>query len=1207
MGKSRFYTISIFLLLLVGLVSCTSVKNTVATRWYHSFNTRYNVFFNGNEAYNEALKAQQDGYKESYSDFILMYPVSSLPKDKATEGGPFDRSVEKAAKAIKTHSIKTKPEKKQGKKKDPKYQEFMAREEYNPFLYKAWLLMGKSQFQNGDFLTAASTFSYVARHYSTQPAVVADARIWQARCYSEMGWYYEADNLLSKLNNQNLPKKESDWFSSVYADYLIKQKKYEEAIPYLKTAIKAEKNKNQRLRMTYLLGQILTDLGQKTLAYETFGKVAGSTAPYPLQFSSKIRQTEVFPGGDTKKVTDMLKQMSKDSKNKDFLDQVYYAWGNVYMSIPDTAKAVETYKLGVEKSTQNGFDKALSLIRLGDIYFQQRKYVEAQPCYSDALGLINKDYKDYPKVSKRSEVLDELVVYVEAVQLQDSLQTLARMPEAERLAVVDKIIKEYIKKEEEAKKAAEKEEYLAQQQENADNMGNFSVGRQTQAMTTPGIRPPTGGDPFYFYNPQMVAQGKTDFQNKWGKRKLEDNWRQRTKITQFDDGLADNNGNQESPDETGLSQDSTVVPKTAEELAAANDPKNREYYLKQIPLTEEDVAASDEIWMDGLFNMGIIYKDNLEDYSLAIDAFNDLNKRFPDNENKLDAYHQLYLMYLRMGNTDMSELYKAKIRAEFPQSDLAVAMADPNYEYNMRMLDSVQDSIYEQTFEYYTVGNSYGIRDNFNLVSQKYPQSKLMPQFMFLNALSYAQTNDPAIFKEKLKELLGKYPDADVSILAGDMMKGLLKGMTLSGDGNLARGGLFNLRFGGEVGENGELLDSTIVFSPEKNTPHLLLMVYPADKVNTNVILYTVAEFNFSNFMVNDFDLQIATVGETGMFQVRGFNNYDEVMQYYEMINRPEGYMHTLDNAVIVVPMSVDNYDILLKGKSLEEYIEFFEKNFGAENQQLIHKWRSIQEEKADSVSEKPDTLEDLVIAKEEDNESTKEENIQPADIPENQRIDSTEIIHPDTIISVPQDTIPKIKGAISEDEVAEKVSEIADKASKTFDTINQTIDEIANDPIRGIKDLFSKRKSSNAIDEYVKQQEKEDKARQKQLNEEQKAKDKVQQELAKQQEKEQKALLKKQQEEDKALLKSKQDQEKALVVEKKNELKAKEDARKQQVKDKETALKQKQADAKAREKQKVEERKAKEKARKEALKLKERQREAERKQKEAERKAKVK
>ncbi len=1191
MNKSRLYTISIILLLLVAFVSCTSTKNTAGTRWYHAFNTRFNIYFNGNEAYQTALKAQIEGHQESYSDFILMYPVSALPKDKEVEGGPFDRAIEKGAKAIKTRSIRTKPARKAGKRNDPKWQLWMAREEYNPFLFNAWFLMGRSQFYNGDFLTAASTFSYMTRHYATQPEIVAEARIWQARCYSEIGWYVDAENLLSRVNNENFPKNKNSLFASVYADLLIKQKRYNEAIPYLNTAIKGEKNGRQRLRMTYLLGQIYAFTGQNNLAFNAFGKVARSSAPYPMQFAARIRQTEVLPSENTDGVMNMLRRMSRNRNNKDYLDQIHHAWGNVYMAVPDTANAIKQFKLGVEKSTQNGFDKALSLISLGDIFFQQRKYVEAQPFYSEALGLIKKEFKDFARVSKRSEVLDELGGYVVAAQLQDSLQTLAQMPEEKRLAVIDKIIQDLIKQEEEARKDAEREEYLAQQQANRENMEGFRVGQEVQQMTTPGLMPQVGGDPFYFYNPQMVSQGKAEFQRKWGQRKLEDNWRLRNKAAVlFSDELAEN---QQTDGQDEILQDSSLIEKSPEELAAANDPKNREFYLQQIPFTEEQIAASNDIWMDALFNMGVIYKDKLEDYPLAIETFDELNRRFPNNEFRLDSYFQMYLMHLRKEDRNLVNVFKSKIRAEFPESTLAIAMSDPNYEYNMRMIDVIQDSIYRQTYEYYISGNPRGVRKNFEFISIKYPQTRIMPQFMFLNALSYAQTHDAEMFKEKLKELLEKYPEAITSDLASEMMKRLLKGLTLSGDGNLARGGIFNLRFGGETDENGVPLDSTIVFSAEKNAPHLLLMMYPANQVNGNVILFTVAGFNFSTFMVSDFDLQIDTFGETGMFQIRGFNNFREVMQYYEMINRPEGYMHSLDNAVIVVPMSVENYDILLKGRSLKEYVTFFEENFGEGNQHLIDKWNAIQEEEIDSISEEPAILEDPVIIEEEVEEKAENESL--ISIPQ------------DTIISIPQDTVPEIKGAISEDEVMEKANEVAGKASETFDAVNETLDEIANDPIRGIMNLFSKPKKSNAIDEYVKEQEKKEKEKQKQLDEERKAKEKAQKELEKEKEKERKELLKKQQEEEKAILKAKQEQEKANLEEKKREQKAKEDARKQLQKEREEVRKQKQADAKVRQKQREADRKAREKARKEAQKLKEKQRAEERKRKEAERKARTK
>lgn len=1202
-------------------MSCTSTKNTSGTRWYHSFNTRYNVYFNGNEAFKEAFKTQNENYQEDYTEMILMYPVSSLPKDKQKEGGTFDKSIEKAVKAIKTHSIKTKPKKEAGKRNDPKYQEFMQREEYNPFLYNAWMLLAQSQFYNGDFLTAASTFSYISRLYVTQPEISAPAKIWQARCYSEVGWFYEAEDILIKINNQDLPKNASNLFSTVYADYLVKTKQYNEAIPYMNIAIKAEKYKRQKSRMKYLLGQIYATLGQNNLAYKTFGEVVKSNPPYKLEFSAKIRQTEVYSGGNINKNIKTLTKMAKSHKNKEYLDQVYYALGNIYMSIPDTAKAIESYSAGVEKSTQNGMDKALCQIKLADIYFSQREYIDAQPNYSGALGQLKKEHKDYPRVSKRSEVLDELVVFAEAVHLQDSLQTIAKMPESERMEVINNIIAELIKKEEEEKKQAEREEYLASMESLRDEMNpNKPLGTPQQALSSMS---PEDRNSFYFYNTQTVATGKNTFQQTWGRRKLEDNWRRRNKVDPMVNDIFGEETNDQSNEElSNLAENipedenaDTEKKETSTELSS--DPKDPQFYLQQLPTTEEDIEASNLIIADGLFNMGVIFKDKLEDYPLAIENFNSLETRFPENEHRLDAYYHMYLMYLRMGDKQMADLFKSKIRSEFPESDLAIAMADPDYEYNIRMMDVVQDSIYEDTYKAYLDGNTYLIRKNYDYVSSKFTQSKLMPKFMFLNALSFVQTNEADTFKVRLKELIEKYPDADVTVLAGEMMKGFQRGLTLSGDGNLIKGGLFNLRFG--ISGDEIVIDSTIVFTAERNTPHLLMLIYPTGSINANMLLFRVAEFNFSNFMVNDFDLQFESFEDVSMLQIKGFNNYDEITQYSKMIYRPEGYASTMDPQVIVVPISTDNLDILMQGKSLDEYITFFGENYGEDNPELMEKWKLKQEEELEKLEKLLEEEKEESPLENDQETQRKEEEITPIDeeiieeemkgllIPEKETIIEEKndlvpekdkpLILPENKLELNKEETTADSTAITGDEVMDSINKTAGDVNNSLNKAEETINEISEDPVRGIQKLFSRKKQTNAIDEYVKQQEKEEKERQKQLKKEQQEKEKAEKELKKQQEKEQKELLKKQQEEEKQLLKEKEKREQDLKKLREQEEKQKEDARKAE-------QKQKEEERKAREKQRDEERKEKEKQRNEERKLKEKQRKEEQKQKEINRKA---
>ena len=1197
--KTRCFLILIVIIL---LNSCSSTKNTSGTRWYHSFNTRYNVYFNGSQAFDEAFKTQLEGYTENYSEMIMMYPVSSLPKEKDKPGGTFDKAIEKAVKAIKMHSIQTRPERKQGKRSDPAYREFLNRKEYNPFLHNAWMLMAKSQFYNGDFLEAASSFSYISRLYETQPEIANTALLYKARCYDEMGWFYDADNILSKLPAQQLTRDQKKLYSSFNADHLIKQKQYAEAIPYLKASIKSGNNKLQRTREKYLLGQLYTVAGQKELAYKSFGEVSSSNAPYILELSAKIRQTEVYPGGDINKMSRKLNQMASSSKNADYLDQIYYAQGNVYMAVPDTAKAIKSYELGVEKSTKGGIEKALNQIKLGDIYFDRQEYVKAQPNYSDALAQLKKDDDAYPRVSKRSEVLDALVVHVQAVELQDSLQRLSRMTEDERMAVVNKIIADLIKKEKEDQKKAQQEQYQANQNALQEQM---QANRPTAPAVTNTANPQSGSSEFYFYNQQVVAIGKTTFQQKWGRRNLEDDWRRKNKSSPLSFDTNDNfAANDTIPNDTIRSDSAATAQSTGENANASTDPHDPQFYLQQIPVTPDELAASDLIIANGLFNMGVIYKDMLEDNPLSLKTFQTLDTRFPDNENREKAYYYMYLIYWQDGNMDMANLYKAKIREGFPKGDLAIAMADPDYEYNQKRMEVVQDSLYQQTYSDYLAGNSMDVRKNYQWVSSKYSQSKLMPKFTLLNALTFAQTNEPDTFKVLLKGLIDKYPKEDVSALASDMMKGFQKGLLLSasGDKMLAQGSLFNVRFG----DSGEAAasDSTLQFSTETATPYVLLLMYPKGSVDENLLLFTVAGYNFGNFMISDFGLEKSTMGNVGTLRITGFNNQDEVMQYLNKIQQPDGYAQDLGQAALLVPISEGNYNILMKGKSMDEYMTFFEKHFTQGNESMIAQWRLNQEEEK-KVSKESEEKNLLTAAGDETDESAQSpETVLPVDTTQTTFPADTlpKIAQVDTVHVAPADSL-SVKAGVTSDEVVESVNKIYNEASDKANEVSNTLNEIASDPVRGIANLFKNKKKNNAIEEFAKQQEREDKAQQAQLKKEQAEKDKAAKILAAQQDKEQKEALKKKAEEDKAALKTKQQEQSDLAKKKETDKKQKDAERKQKEADrKKLAKEKKEAQAKA-QKQKKEDQKAKDKARKEDQKRKAKAREELRKQKDAERK----
>ncbi|MDE5975542.1 MAG: tetratricopeptide repeat protein, partial [Muribaculaceae bacterium] len=427
--------------------------------------------------------------------------------------------------------------------------------------------------------------------------------------------------------------------------------------------------------------------GNRSEAYVAFKKAgSGPSTPYRTKFNARIRQSEVYAGTNISKEVSALRNMTRFERNKEFLDQIYYAIGNLYLSRSDTARAKENYILAVEKSTRDGVDKALANLALGRIWFAEGNYVKAQPCYSGALPLLPENFPDYKSIRQRSDVLDQLAVYAGNVQLQDSLLTLSRLSPEEQRQVAQKIVDDLIRREKLQQEAAARDEYLAAQEGNRPNTPQNSAAAPAFSMNT--------DKSWYFYNTMTKNAGKTEFQRRWGARKLEDDWRRRNK-TSFSFGDAD---------EEEIPADSIVPEDTAPADSippGSDDPHNPEFYLRQIPSTPEEIAVANEVIVDGLYNMGVILKDNLEDYAAARREFMRLLDRYPDNIYRLDVYYNLYLMAMRQENPSLAEKWRDLILADFPDTPYGRAMADPDYFDNLRRMHQVQEQLYAEAYEAY--------------------------------------------------------------------------------------------------------------------------------------------------------------------------------------------------------------------------------------------------------------------------------------------------------------------------------------------------------------------------------------------------------------------------------------------------------------------------------------------------------------------------
>ena len=841
---------NIVFLLLAALMfaSCSTQKNTWATRSFHQTKVKYNILYNGNVAYEEGLKAIRDANTDDYGSVLYLYPVSNHTAASAAST-QMDKTIEKCRKCIKLHSIKAKPKRDPKKANDPQYKLWLQSEEFNANMSMAWIRLGEAEFHKADFLGAVSTFNYIIRHYENDPDMVARCQLWIARAYAEMGWQYEAEDMLNRVQIDALSRKHAKLYAAVKADVLLKGKHYHEAIPFVKLAIPHENRKIYRPRFAYVLGQLYELEGNKPEALQAYKSVIRMAPTNEMEFNARLRMAEL----DGKNALRQLRTMTRQAKYKDRLDQIYGAMGNIYLASKDTVQALEMYETAIEKSTQAGTAKAAVLVRAGDIYYEQRAYVKAQPCYREAVTILTSDNEHYARIQQRSEVLDELIVSYNQAQLQDSLQRLGHMTEEEQRAIVDRIIADLIK--------AEKEDSIRQAEEaRALAHGDGPLSVNTTNMLGGGG---TQAGEWYFYNPQLIKQGQQEWRRRWGNRPLEDNWRRQNK--QVSASFTD-----EMTDQTDAS--ATTADSTRTRVSQETDTHKPEYYLQQIPRTEQDYIVSDSLWREAMVALYYIYRDRLKDEDLAEETLRALDERFAQHPSVLAIHEEEQLRALRH-----DEAYIARMQ---------------------RML-AEQDSLYAATYQAYSQGQYALVKTNTQFAQQQYPQSRLMPRFLFLNAVAVARTEGQDAFVAQLQNLVDNYGSSELGAMAKDMLAMMGQGRQSQTGGGTSS--LAELR--GQVEQTTQDSAQTAAqqWSEDRKQPSVALLILPtADEQALNELQFEVALFNFSQFLIRDFELQKMPVyGEGCALRVSGFADLDEAEWWVNLIRQNTEMQPILQNIQI--------------------------------------------------------------------------------------------------------------------------------------------------------------------------------------------------------------------------------------------------------------------------------------------------------------------
>ncbi len=867
------------------IAGCSAEKNTLLSRSYHNLTAKYNVLFNGSESFKKGCDKIAANFDDEYAEILPVFLYGD--EEVSSVAVPdMDRTIEKCSKLITLHSITAKPEVKNNKPMSPAERDFYNKREYNMYVDDAYVLMGKAYFYKFNYEMAVNIFRRVQNDFGDVPEVY-EAQVWLTRIYNETGQYKSSAQLISDLEgNSNFPDKLLSLLYTTVADYNLKQKNYPQAISYLEKAVEQEKDKDSRTRYYFILAQLYERTGNLQKSSDYYARVIKMNPPFEMTFNASINQALNYQEGYEKaaEIEKELKKMLRDDKYNDYQDQVYYALGDFYTKEGDQAAAMEYYEKSIQANINNSRQKIRSYLTLADIYYEMPDYIHAQAYYDSILSMIGKDYPDYEMLAKKSGSLSSLVEYVNTVTLEDSVQLLAQLNKQDLYDKIDGIINE-----------EREQRQLEQQRQNEERLDRQFANEMASRTSRTGQSESESSN-WYFYNETARSLGYSEFKLNWGNRRLEDHWQRENKTTfTFDAGsnLAD-----EPDDET----ESTA--------GQALSRMSRDYYLAGIPFTDSAMTVSHKRIENALYNMGMLYKNDLKDYEKATEAFKDLIRRYPESDYIVSANYNLYAIAKEENNKALEELYKNTIISGFPETMYAKVLNNPGYIDELESREQEIQDYYEETYDNYSNGNYAEVVRRADYALQNFAGHVLLPKFAYLKVLARGMETDRKVFRDNLLALISEYPGTEVADDARHVVDYLDRETP-------------------ELLEEEEREIAEALYTMNTEAAHVF--AFATDRnTNVNQLIFNIINYNLDHFDALNLNVDLVNLdSQQSLVIVKPFGDMNEAMEYLNAIREQDAIRRDIPEADLMpLVISGDNYQTLLKDRSLSRYMQFFNENY---------------------------------------------------------------------------------------------------------------------------------------------------------------------------------------------------------------------------------------------------------------------------------------
>lgn len=878
--------IAIVLLLLFG--SCSTRKNTFPNRAYHTTTARFNVLFNGKEAMKAGEAELETKVKDNYTTLLPIYNYP--PQNELGSILPhMDRVIQKSSKCIYKHSM------------------YIRGKEYVKYIDNAYFLMGKAYFYKQEYNQAQRTFNYIENTYKVSD-IKEESKIMNARTALQQKYYSRAFDLLEEVDHAIYKKKNKKLklqYNAAMAEYHLTapEGERESAIDFINEALANRPKRQFKTRLYFIRGQLYEMMNQPTEAHNSFMTVIKRTPPYEMEFNAHMHLATNYDGSKSAKAS-ILKELNKmmdEKKNEDFKDQIYYAMSEIYRIDGDTATQKEYLARSVSAYSNNDYQRTFSSLALADILFDEESYMEAQNYYDTATMTMPKNYPGYDNIIKKSNVLRELTDNLKMINLQDSLQRIAKMNENQRNQWVQRMIAAYTEKE---RKEAEEEAARMMALQATAGMANVNVSTNQSGK-------------WYFYNTSLIAAGQTEFYRRWGNRKLEDNWRISNKQQISFEDMALMNDPNAAKDTVEYDEDGNPIPKRE------TDPKKPAFYTQDLPLTQAAMDSSNALVVEALYNCALIYMDQLNDMKRANEMLKKLIQRYPEHELALSSIYLLYINYGKSGDQQQSDYYKNIILTQYGDTDYAKLITDPTY--YIRLEEKAQEHVhkYEVAYDYYINKNWPKTIEVANSVLPNCTDRVLASKFAYLRAVAVGQTMGEDSLKRALTGIIMDFPNTEVEKLARIYLSNFIEDVNVA----LAQAG--DTVAQKEVVKQEQAKVSPFVDKPDEI--HYVVIILNSSAVAMQTVKDEIANFNREFFSLEQYNLNSFFLNKTDqMITVSKFKNKEVAVNYYNiMVNNPIFASRLAGGQYNIYAMSSTNYTKYYNMKDKRDmYPSFFNENY---------------------------------------------------------------------------------------------------------------------------------------------------------------------------------------------------------------------------------------------------------------------------------------